>query len=63
MKKAPKLFCSELTDKIYISSAYKIIDEEKGHIVLTGIKHDVTDQFHFIARNLGYVKQESEGEE
>jgi hypothetical protein len=61
MSKEPKLFCSELTDKVYISSAYKIIDEKKGHIVLTGKKYDVTDSFHHICKSLGY-KLENENE-
>ena len=60
MKKSPKLFLSDLTDKIYISSAYKVINEDKGHIVLTGMKHDVTEQFHSIAKALGYELKEKD---
>jgi hypothetical protein len=53
-----RLFVSPLTNKVYASSAYKIIDGEKGHIQITGKKYDVTDDFMRLSAPVAEVSVE-----
>jgi len=39
---------SPLSLRYYATRAYKVIDEEKGHIEVTGKKEDVTEQIERI---------------
>jgi acyl-coenzyme A synthetase/AMP-(fatty) acid ligase len=41
---------SPLSLRYYATRAYKVIDEEKGHIEVTGRKDDVTEQIEEIVK-------------
>lgn len=53
-RKSMRLFRSPLTDNIYASTAYKAqgpTEDRLGELItITGVKHDVTADFHAIAK-------------
>jgi hypothetical protein len=46
--KKPIIVKSQLTGAWYLVRSYKVIDAEKGHILVTGKKEDITDQINDI---------------
>ena len=53
-EKPIKLFHSLLTNRVFASRAYKVLEGDK--YLITGNKYDVTEQFDAIARQRGYLK-------
>ncbi len=46
--KPMKILHSDLTGKYYATKSYKWINEEKGHLLITGKKEDVTEEIESI---------------
>lgn len=65
MSKPMLILESELTKppRYYATTAYRVRDAEKGLIVVTGVKHDVTEQIErIIAKRLSSDKVSKEVE-
>jgi len=55
-KKKLLILESPFSGLIYATRSYKVIDEKKGHIMVTGHKDDVTEQVEAIIKRRAEIK-------